>query len=80
LRIETDDCIVGWGEGKNAAGSSGTYGTLVHILNHEIVPKLIDRADRRDGKDAPRDLGHGVTRTRRRLVAYAVIEHLQYGG
>ncbi|EJC63650.1 enolase superfamily enzyme related to L-alanine-DL-glutamate epimerase [Rhizobium leguminosarum bv. viciae WSM1455] len=43
LRIETDDGIVGWGEGKNAAGSSGTYGTLVHMLNHEIGPKLIDR-------------------------------------
>ena len=29
LRIETDDGIVGWGEGKNAAGSAGTYGALV---------------------------------------------------
>lgn len=43
LRIETDDGIVGWGEGKNAAGSAGAYGTLVHMLNHEIGPKLIDR-------------------------------------
>lgn len=43
LRIETDDGLVGWGEGKNAAGSAGTYGALVHILNHEIGPQLIGR-------------------------------------
>jgi L-alanine-DL-glutamate epimerase-like enolase superfamily enzyme len=43
LRIETDDGIVGWGEGKNAAGSAGTYGTLVHLLNEEVGPKLIGR-------------------------------------
>lgn len=43
LRIETDDGLVGWGEGKNAAGSAGHYGALVHILNHEIAPQLIGR-------------------------------------
>ena len=43
LRIETDDGIVGWGEGKNAAGSAGTYSTLVHMLNHEVGPRLIGR-------------------------------------
>jgi L-alanine-DL-glutamate epimerase-like enolase superfamily enzyme len=43
LRIETDDGIAGWGEAKNAAGSTGTYGTLVHMLNHEIGPQLIGR-------------------------------------
>ena len=43
LRIETDDGLVGWGEGKNAAGSSGDYGALVHMLNHEIRPLLIGR-------------------------------------
>ncbi|MCA1440095.1 mandelate racemase/muconate lactonizing enzyme family protein [Ensifer sp. IC4062] len=43
LRIETDDGIVGWGEGKNAAGSAGTYGTLVHMLNHEVGPRLVGR-------------------------------------
>ena len=47
LRIETSDGIVGWGEGKNAAGSAGTYGALVHLLNHEIAPLLIGR-DARD--------------------------------
>lgn len=41
VRIETSDGIVGWGEGKNAAGSAGTYGALVHLLNHEVAPKLI---------------------------------------
>jgi L-alanine-DL-glutamate epimerase-like enolase superfamily enzyme len=43
LRIETEDGLVGWGEGKNAAGSSGQYGALVHILNHEVAPQLIGR-------------------------------------
>ena len=43
LRIETDDGLVGWGEGKNAAGSAGQYGALVHLLNHEIAPQLIGR-------------------------------------
>lgn len=41
LRIETEDGLVGWGEGKNAAGSAGEYGTLVHLLNHEVAPRLI---------------------------------------
>lgn len=43
LRIETDDGLVGWGEGKNAAGSAGTYAALVHLLNHEVGPRLIGR-------------------------------------
>jgi len=43
LRLETDDGLVGWGEGKNAAGSAGDYGTLVHLLNHEFGPKIIGR-------------------------------------
>ncbi len=47
LRITTEDGIVGWGEGKNAAGSAGTYGALVHMLNNEIGPLLIGR-DARD--------------------------------
>ncbi|WP_202314939.1 MULTISPECIES: mandelate racemase/muconate lactonizing enzyme family protein [unclassified Mesorhizobium] len=46
LRIETADGIVGWGEGKNAAGSAGSYGALVHMLNHEIGPQLIGRDPR----------------------------------
>ncbi|MEX0954105.1 MAG: mandelate racemase/muconate lactonizing enzyme family protein [Rhizobiaceae bacterium] len=43
VRIETDDGLVGWGEGKNAAGSAGIYGTLVHLINHEIGPMLVGR-------------------------------------
>jgi L-alanine-DL-glutamate epimerase-like enolase superfamily enzyme len=43
LRIETDEGVVGWGEGKNAAGSAGEYGALVHLLNHEVGPQLIGR-------------------------------------
>lgn len=43
LRIETDSGIVGWGEGKNAAGSAGQYAALVHLLNHEFGPRLIGR-------------------------------------
>jgi len=43
LRIETDDGLVGWGEGKNAAGSAGQYGALVHLINHEVAPQLIGR-------------------------------------
>lgn len=43
LRIETEDGITGWGEGKNAAGSAGDYAALVHLLNHEFGPRLIGR-------------------------------------
>ena len=43
LRIETDDGLVGWGEGKNAAGSAGQYAALVHLLNAEVAPQLIGR-------------------------------------
>jgi L-alanine-DL-glutamate epimerase-like enolase superfamily enzyme len=43
VRIETDNGIVGWGEGKNAAGSAGTYAALVHMLNEEVAPRLIGR-------------------------------------
>jgi L-alanine-DL-glutamate epimerase-like enolase superfamily enzyme len=47
VRIETACGIVGWGEAKNAAGSAGTYGALVHLINTEIAPLLIG-ADPRD--------------------------------
>lgn len=43
LRIETESGIIGWGEGKNAAGSAGTYAALVHLLNHEFGPRLVGR-------------------------------------
>lgn len=47
VRVETDAGIVGWGEGKNAAGSAGTYGALVSLINNEIAPALRGR-DARD--------------------------------
>ncbi len=43
LRIETECGLVGWGEGKNAAGSAGDYAALVHLLNREFGPRLIGR-------------------------------------
>ncbi len=45
VRIDTETGITGWGEGKNAAGSSGTYAGLVTLINKEFAPRLI-------GKDA----------------------------
>jgi L-alanine-DL-glutamate epimerase-like enolase superfamily enzyme len=48
VRIETDRGIIGWGEGKNAAGSSGTYYAIVATINQEFAPRLV-------GKD-PRDI------------------------
>lgn len=59
LRIETDDGLVGWGEGKNAAGSAGQYGSLVHLLNREFGPKVIGR-DPADIKIIWDDLYNGI--------------------
>ncbi|TMJ38877.1 MAG: mandelate racemase/muconate lactonizing enzyme family protein, partial [Alphaproteobacteria bacterium] len=47
VRIDTDTGITGWGEGKNAAGSSGSYAGLVTLINKEFAPRLIGR-DARD--------------------------------
>ena len=41
VRIETAEGITGWGEGKNAAGSAGTYAALVTLINEELAPRLI---------------------------------------
>ena len=71
LRIETDDGIVGWGEGKNAAGSAGTYGALVHMLNHEVGPQLIGR-DPRDINDVWDTLYNGVRQHSARLSGHAM--------
>ena len=48
VRIETDAGIIGWGEGKNAAGSAGIYFAILATINQEFAPRLI-------GKD-PRDI------------------------
>lgn len=49
VRIETSTGLVGYGEGKNAAGSAGTYASLAHLVNVEMAPRLV-------GRD-PRDIG-----------------------
>ncbi|PSL19371.1 mandelate racemase/muconate lactonizing enzyme family protein [Shimia abyssi] len=59
VRIETDDGLIGWGEGKNAAGSAGFYGTLVHMINTEFGPKIIGR-DPADVTFIWEDLYNGV--------------------
>ena len=41
VRIETDTGLVGWGEGKNAAGSAGKYAALVRLINEEFGPAVI---------------------------------------
>jgi L-alanine-DL-glutamate epimerase-like enolase superfamily enzyme len=46
VRIETNTGLVGWGEGKNAAGSAGTYAAIVHQINKEMAPRLIGRDPR----------------------------------
>ncbi len=43
VRIETDSGLVGWGEGKNAAGSTGDYASVVAAVNFEMAPKLVGR-------------------------------------
>ena len=65
LRIETADGLVGWGEGKNAAGSAGTYGALAHLLNAEIAPLLVGR-DARDITPIWQMLYNGVRHAHRR--------------
>ena len=49
VRVETECGIVGWGEGKNAAGSAGDYAALVHLINREVAPLLIGRDPREPG-------------------------------
>jgi L-alanine-DL-glutamate epimerase-like enolase superfamily enzyme len=71
VRIETADGIVGWGEGKNAAGSAGTYGALVHLINHEIAPLLIGR-DARDINAIWEMLYNGVRHKRAAAAGHAM--------
>ncbi|MGE0007818.1 MAG: mandelate racemase/muconate lactonizing enzyme family protein [Parvibaculaceae bacterium] len=46
VRVDTDTGITGWGEGKNAAGSAGTYAGLVTLINREFAPRLLGRDPR----------------------------------
>ena len=84
LRIETDDGLVGWGEGKNAAGSAGTYSALVHLLNAEIAPRLIglnagditpiwEMLYNGVRADSARDSGHAMPELARRGLSVAAI-------
>jgi L-alanine-DL-glutamate epimerase-like enolase superfamily enzyme len=84
LRIDTDDGLVGWGEGKNAAGSSGEYGALVKMLNTEIGPRLIVRDPGDIGviwemlyngvrSDLAASAGHAMPHIARRGVTVAAI-------
>lgn len=43
VRVETDTGIVGFGEGKNAAGSAGTYAALRTLVTAEMGPRLLGR-------------------------------------
>ena len=78
LRLETDDGLVGWGEGKNAAGSAGQYGTLVHLLNHEFGPKVIGR-DPADITYIWEDLYNGVRADSARISGHSMPELARRG-
>ncbi|WIY25732.1 mandelate racemase/muconate lactonizing enzyme family protein [Parasedimentitalea psychrophila] len=78
LRIETDDGLVGWGEGKNAAGSAGRYSTLVHLLNHEFGPTLIGR-DPADVTYIWEDLYNGVRSEKAAAAGQAMPELARRG-
>ncbi len=78
LRIETDDGLVGWGEGKNAAGSAGDYGTLVHLLNHDFGPRIIGR-DPADITFIWEDLYNGVRADKARMSGHAMPEMARRG-
>jgi L-alanine-DL-glutamate epimerase-like enolase superfamily enzyme len=78
LRIETDDGLVGWGEGKNAAGSAGHYGTLVHLLNREIGPRIVGR-DPADVTFIWEDLYNGVRSDKAATAGHAMPELARRG-
>lgn len=78
LRIETDSGIVGWGEGKNAAGSAGSYEGLVALLNREVGPKLIGR-DARDIVGTWEFLYNGVRHDKAAAAGHAMPELARRG-
>jgi L-alanine-DL-glutamate epimerase-like enolase superfamily enzyme len=73
LRLETDDGLVGWGEGKNAAGSAGHYSTLVHLLNNEFCPRIIGR-DPADVTFIWEDLYNGVRSKKAAMAGHSMPE------
>ena len=78
LRIETDDGVVGWGEGKNAAGSAGNYATLVRLLNEDFGPRIIGR-DPADIAFIWEDLYNGVRSQKAAMAGHAMPEMARRG-
>lgn len=78
LRIETDDGVVGWGEGKNAAGSAGNYATLVRILNDDFGPRIIGR-DPADISFIWEDLYNGVRAQKAAMAGHVMPEMARRG-
>ncbi len=71
VKIVTDDGLIGWGEGKNAAGSAGFYGTLVHLINNEFGPRVVGR-DPSDITFIWEDLYNGVRAEKAQLAGHAM--------
>jgi L-alanine-DL-glutamate epimerase-like enolase superfamily enzyme len=46
VRVETDQGLTGWGEGKNSAGSAGTHAGLAALVNLEVGPAITGRDPR----------------------------------
>tara|TARA_R110002020_G_scaffold16307_1_gene57500 strand:+ start:6943 stop:8112 length:1170 start_codon:yes stop_codon:yes gene_type:complete len=78
LRIETDDGVVGWGEGKNAAGSAGSYATLVRLINEDFGPRIIGR-DPSDITFIWEELYNGVRAQKAALAGHAMPEMARRG-
>ena len=78
LKVETDNGLVGWGEGKNAAGSAGNYGSLVHLLNNEFGPKIIGR-DPANITFIWEDLYNGVRAEKSAMAGHAMPELARRG-
>ncbi|MEM5470334.1 mandelate racemase/muconate lactonizing enzyme family protein [Hoeflea sp. AS60] len=78
LRIETDDGVVGWGEGKNAAGSSGSYATLVRLINEDFGPRIIGR-DPSDITFIWEELYNGVRAQKAAMAGHSMPEMARRG-
>jgi L-alanine-DL-glutamate epimerase-like enolase superfamily enzyme len=78
LRIETDDGLVGWGEGKNAAGSAGSYATLVRLINEDFGPRIIGR-DPADITFIWEELYNGVRAQKAAMAGHAMPEMARRG-
>ena len=43
VRIDTEGGLIGWGEAKVSAGSSGDYHGVCALINQEFAPLLVGR-------------------------------------